>query len=115
MISNSLKILSIISILIILFIITFFVKKNKILVKYSIIWYFCCLLLVLFVLFPTTLSWITHLFGIKLESNFIFIMVIAVLFVISISLTIIVSEQKEAIKNVIQEVSILKSKSGDKK
>ena len=115
MISNNLKILSIIGILIIALIITFFVRKNKILIKYSIIWYFCCLLLIIFVLFPAILTWITHLFGVELESNFIFMIMIGILFIINISLTIIVSEQKESIKTLIQEVSILKSKSGDDK
>lgn len=115
MISNNLKILSIIAILVIALIITFFVRKNKIIIKYSIIWYSCCILLILFVLFPTILTWFTHLFGVELESNFIFMIMIGILFIINISLTVIVSEQKESIKALIQEISIQKSESGDKK
>lgn len=115
MITSNLKILSIVCILIMALIITFFVRKNKILIKYSIIWYSCSALLILFVLFPSVLTWFTHLFGIELESNFIFMIMIGILFIISISLTIIVSQQKEAIRVLTQELSILKSKSGDKK
>ena len=114
MISNNLKILLIISILVIALIITFFVRKNKILVKYSIIWYLCCFLLLLFVLFPALLTWCTHILGVELESNFIFMLMIGILFVISISLTVIVSKQKESIKTLIQEISILRSRSDDK-
>ena len=45
-----------------------------------------------------------------MASNMIFAIMIGGLFIICISLTIIVSIQKEQIKNLIQEVSILKSK-----
>ena len=106
--TTNLKIISILFILLIIFIITFFVKRNRIIIKYSIVWYFCCLLLILFTLFPNLLSWFTHLFGIEVASNFIFALLIGFLFVITISLTIIVSQQKEQIRKLVQEVSILK-------
>ena len=107
--TNNLKIISILFIISIAVIITLFVKKNKILVKYSIVWYSSCILLILFTLFPNLLGWFTHLFGIEVASNFIFALLIGFLFIISVSLTIIVSEQKEQIRNLIQEISILKS------
>jgi hypothetical protein len=106
--TTNLKIISILFILLIIFIITFFVKRNRIIIKYSIVWYSCCLLLILFTLFPNLLSWFTHLFGIEVASNFIFALLIGFLFIISISLTIIVSQQKEQIRKLVQEVSLLK-------
>ena len=106
--TTNLKVISILFILLIIFVITFFVKRNRIIIKYSIVWYSCCLLLILFTLFPNLLSWFTHLFGIELASNFIFALLIGFLFVITISLTIIVSQQKEIIRKLVQEVSILK-------
>ena len=107
--SSNLKILALIFLLLIAIIITLFVRKNKISIKYSLIWYLMCLVLALFTLFPNVLELITNFFGIKLASNFIFVLMIGGLFVITISLTIIVSIQKEQIKNLIQEISILKS------
>ena len=107
--TNNLKIISILFAVLIAIIITLFVKKNRILVKYSIVWYSSCILLILFTLFPNLLGWFTHLFGIEVASNFIFALLIGFLFIITVSLTIIVSVQKDQIKNLIQEVSILKS------
>lgn len=106
--STSLKLASIIFILTIVVFITIFVKKHKISVKYSIIWYFCSLILILLVLFPSLLTWLTDLLGIQVASNMIFALMLGVLFIITISLTIIVSEQKEQIRTLIQEISILK-------
>ena len=115
MIANNLKLLSILFLLFIVIIITLFVRKNKITIKYSIIWYLSSLLLMLFVLFPSLLTWFTNLFYIQLVSNFIFALLLGFLFIISISLTIIVSEQKEQIRNLIQEISILKGEKNDNK
>ena len=108
--SNNLKILSILFLLLVAIIITLFVRKNKISIKYSLIWYFMCFILAIFTLFPYLLGLITNFFGIQVASNMIFAIMIGGLFIICISLTIIVSIQKEQIKNLIQEVSILKSK-----
>src|SRR5574344_1395172 len=96
--TTNLKMFAIAFIIIIVGFITYFVKKNKISVKYSIVWYLSCLLLILFTLFPNLLGWVTSLFGIEVASNFIFALMIGFLFIITISLTIIVSEQKEQIR-----------------
>ena len=89
--------------------VTYYVKKNKISVKYSIVWYLCMVILALFTIFPNILGYVTNLVGIEVSSNFIFAFMIGVLFIITLSLTIIVSEQQEKIKQLVQEISILKS------
>ena len=63
----------------------------------------------LFTVFPWLLGYVTKLIGIQLSSNFIFAFMIGVLFFLTLSLTIIVSEQQDKIKMLIQEISILKS------
>ena len=98
----------IILILFLFILVTYYVKKNKISVKYSIVWYLCLFTLTLFTIFPNLLGYVTKLFGIQVSSNFIFAFMIGVLFIITLSLTIIVSEQQEKIRILIQEVSILK-------
>lgn len=111
---TNLKLFAILFILILILFVTYFVKKNKISIKYSIVWYFSCLLLAIFTIFPSLLSWVTNLFGIEVESNFIFALMIGFLFIINISLTIIVSEQKEIIKKLVQEVSLMKEIKNEK-
>ena len=106
---------AIVFLLVIIFVITMFVKRNKISIKYSIVWYFICLFLILLTLFPGLLGFFTNLLKIQVASNMIFALMLVGLFVISISLTIIVSEQKEQIRNLIQELSTLKKEIKDTK
>ena len=112
--SLSVQLVALIFIIFLLVLITYYVKKNKISIKYSIVWYFCLLLLGLFTIFPELLGFVTKLIGIQLSSNFIFAFMIGVLFIITLSLTIIVSEQQEKIKLLIQELSILKNEKNKK-
>ena len=113
--NTGIQILALIFILLIFLSITYFVINNKLNVKYAIIWYFCLVLLALFTIFPDLLGWFTKLFEIQVSSNFIFAFMIGILFIINISLTIIVSEHKERIRTLTQEVSIMKELKNDKK
>lgn len=108
MIDWKIKLAVVIALLFVFCIITHFVKKNRITVRYSIVWYLALTVLLVFSVFPELLGWLTSLVGMQLSSNFLFVLVIAFLFFICISLTIIVSEQKEQIRKLIQEVSIIK-------
>ncbi len=108
MIDWKVKVAAAISLLFVIGIITHFVKKEKITVRYAIIWYLSLVVLMVFSIFPEVLGWLTSFAGMELSSNFLFVLLIAFLFFICISLTIIVSEQKEQIRKLIQEVSILK-------
>lgn len=108
-----LKVIAIVFLLLILFVITMFVKRSKISVRYSLIWYVICIILIALTLFPELLGDVTNLLKIRVASNMIFALMLVGLFVINISLTIIVSEQKEQIRNLIQELSIVKKKMKD--
>ena len=111
--STQLTVVALIFLLILLFVITMFVKRSKISIKYSLIWYFIIILLILLTLSPSFLGFVTNLLKIQVASNMIFALMLVGLFVISISLTIIVSEQKENIRNLTQEISILKKELKD--
>ncbi|MCR4893959.1 MAG: DUF2304 domain-containing protein [Eubacteriales bacterium] len=109
MIDIKIKICAVIGILFIVGVITHFVRKEKITVGYSIVWYLSCLVMILFSIFPEIFRFFSDLIGFEISSNFLFVLLIAFLFFICISLTIIVSEQKEQIRRLIQEISIMKS------
>jgi hypothetical protein len=101
------------SIIFLVFIISFIVyliKKEKISVKYSLVWLLPCFILLIFTLVPGFLNWTTKFLGFKTGSNMIFALLIAFLMVITISLTVIVSKQNEKIRLLIQEISLLKEK-----
>lgn len=106
--SENLKILSLLFILLIVIIITLFVRRDNISIKYSLIWYGALFILFLFTISPKLLIWITDLFKVQVSSNLVLALIIGILFIVSISLTIVVSKQKDQIKLLIQEVSLIK-------
>lgn len=108
--SLSLKLDSTIFILSIMILIIVLVKKEKISVKYSLVWLLPCILLLVFVLMPGFLTFTTTFLGFQTSSNMIFALLIGFLMIITIALTVIVSKQKEKIKLLIQEISLLKEK-----
>lgn len=97
------SVLIIISILVLL-------RKNRVNIKYSLIWIILFLILLIATVIPGFLSWITHLMGFKTASNMVISIILAVLVIISISLTVIVSQQDKKIRLLIQEISMLKNK-----
>lgn len=107
--SLSIQLVALAFILFLFILVTYYVVKNKISIRYSIVWYISLLVLTLFTVFPWLLGYVTKLIGIQLSSNFIFAFMIGVLFFLTLSLTIIASEQQDKIKMLIQEISILKS------
>ena len=112
--SWTLKTGSIIFVLIVIGVINFLVVKDKISVKYSLVWSVPGVILLLFTLIPGLLVWTTNSLGFQTASNMIFAVLIGLLLLISISLTVIVSKQNNQIRLLIQELSILKEKIHDK-
>lgn len=108
--SISLKIVSISFILLLIIMILHLLKKDKITIKYSIAWLIPCIILLFFTIIPGFLSWTTKILGFQTASNMVIAMLIALLMMISIVLTVIVSNQKNQIRVLIQEVSLLKEK-----
>lgn len=96
-----------------LIIIIYIVRSEKISIKYSMVWLFSGLLILFFALFPNLMQSISKLIGFEILSNMVFLIFFSILFLITISLTIIVTHQKAQIQLLIQELSILKSNIGE--
>lgn len=92
----------------------YLIKKDKINIKYSLIWIIILGILLIFLLIPGLLGYVTKLLGFNLSSNMIFSLLIGSLVVINISTTSIVSSQDKKIRLLIQEVSLLKDEKGKK-
>lgn len=82
------------------------VNKGILQLKYSLIWLFVSLALIVTACFPTVVFKLTALVGIETPSNLIFFLAIVALLGICFSLTIIVSKQEMKIKRLIQQLSI---------
>lgn len=95
-------------------IILIILKRGRISVKYSLVWFIPVIVILICALIPNFMMMLAKLLGFQTLSNMIFSILIAILIFICLSLTIIVSGQKEKIKLLIQEVSLLKEKVDDK-
>ncbi len=96
--------------LLLLFITLYLLKKGRIPVKFSLLWIFISIILLVVGLFPEIISSIAGIFGFKTMSNMLIGILIAMLMFITIALTIIVSGQKYRITLLTQELSMLKEK-----
>lgn len=108
--STSLKIFAILFITLIIITIFYLLRKDKISIKYSIVWFIPSFILLIFTIIPGLLVWTSKIMGFQTASNMVFALLICLLVIIIISLTVIVSKQKEQIRRLIQEISIIKEK-----
>lgn len=113
--SNVLIICLIIFSIVWFFIIFRLLKKGKISVKYSLTWFLMALLILLVGLFPKFMEFIANLFGFTTISNLVIGIILTLLMFITLVLTMIVTNQRTQIKNLTQEISILKKEVNDEK
>lgn len=85
-------------------------RKGRIPIKYSLLWYFSAIIVFLVAVFPFVIEWCANLLGFTTLSNLIVAIIIGILLFLTMSLTIITSGQKKKITLLIQEVSSLKEK-----
>lgn len=105
MIASNLRLVLIISIISYFVIILLLLKKKSLSLKYTLLWLFAGLVLCLMVIRPDLLYWFTHALGIIDAMNGLFVLCIAFIIMILMSLTAIASGQAEKIKNLTQTIS----------
>lgn len=106
----NLILISILFIVFVMFLILYFIRKDKIKVKYSIVWLLLFAFLLVCLIIPGFLEFLTEFLGFQTPSNMIISLLLAVLVVINISLTGIVSSQDKKVRLLVQEVSMMKKK-----
>jgi hypothetical protein len=90
-------------------------RKGRVPIKYSLVWFLSAIIIMFVAIFPGILEYFASLMGFITISNMVIGMMIVILLFITMSLTVIVSGQKEKIRLLIQEVSILKGEFGKNK
>ena len=96
-----------------LFIILWMLKKKKLTVRYSIVWFFAAFVLVLFAVFPYIVLVLRDLLQVELVSNLVFLMVLAFVLFMLLSISCIVSVFSEKLKRLSQEVALLEQRVRD--
>jgi hypothetical protein len=86
------------------------VRKNRITIKYSLVWMSAILAILIGALIPGILPFIADLLGFETLPNLIFTLMIGILISVSMVLTIIVSGLKEKVRVLTQEISLLKER-----
>lgn len=89
------------------------VATGKLLLKYSLLWLLLCFALLFCAIFPSAVYSISEFFGILAPSNFVFLVGIALLFAVALSLSVVVSKQVDSIKNLTQRVAILEKEADE--
>lgn len=105
MIPITLRIVLVMGVLAYFGIILMFLKKKSLALKYTLLWLAAGAVFAIMVVWPNTLVWFIHLLGIAGNMNGLFILCIAFLMMILMSITAIVSKQTEKIKNLTQTIS----------
>ena len=105
MIPVTLRVVLIIGIVSYFIIILMFLKKKSLALKYTLLWLAAGAVMGIMVIWPSSLTWFIHLLGITGNMNGLFILSIAFLVMILMSITSIVSKQADKIKNLTQTIS----------
>lgn len=100
--------------IVIYFIILFILlKKKKLTLRYTLLWLFCGVILLLLSLFPGLLKSVTSLLGFQVQSNALFAILFFFVLLILMSLTSIISKQNESIKRLVQHAALLEKRLRD--
>lgn len=83
------------------------VSKERLLLKYSLLWLVLALLLLICALFPDTLFSLSRAIGFEAPSNFVFFIGLFCLLAIALSLSVIASKQTIKIKNLTQRIALI--------
>ena len=90
--------------------IIFFLKKNALSLKYTLLWIFSGFFMLLVSIFPNSLRYVTNILGFELVSNAIFSFLLGFIIIILLQLTSIVSKQSESLKTLIQTNALLEKR-----
>lgn len=110
MIPSTLRIVLIAALIFYFVMILIFLKNKTLELRYTLLWMFAGAILALLVIWPELLSRFVKLVGIQSNMNGLFIMAIAFIVMIMMSLTSIVSRQTNKIRHLIQEIAILEKR-----
>ena len=113
MLPTRLVITLLVGLLVYFFIILMLLKYKEISLKYTLLCLLSGLLLVLLVIFPSILTWLSNVLGFQSNMNGLMVMGVAFIIVIIMSLTSIVSKQSNKIRNLVQYTALLEKRIRD--
>lgn len=104
--NSSLRIVISIALLVYYIFIFYFLKKKSLTLKYTLLWLFTGLVMVLVVIFPQALEMVLHAVGVVELTNGLFGIVCFALLIILLSITSIVSMLNDKLRKLIQQCAM---------
>lgn len=99
-----------VTVLIFMLVIVNYLRKGTLTFQYSLIWFVLAFALLICILFPDILISLSHLVGVEVASNFVFLVEGIFVLVLLISLTLIVSKQRKQIVRLTQRMAIIEKR-----
>ena len=113
MMTNLFRIILLAGVLLYLILILILMRKGRMSLKYSLIWFFSGIVLLICAVFPQVIRFFTHLIGVYSETNAVFFLGVCFLILIVLSLTSIVSGQSERIRILVETQALLEKRLRD--
>ena len=104
------RIILLIGVLLYLAIILVLMRKGRMSLKYSLIWFLSGVILLISAIFPQVIRFFTQFMGVYSEANAVFFFGVCFLILIGLSLTSIASGQSERIRTLVQTQAILEKR-----
>lgn len=110
MIPQNLQITLSIAVVCYFIIILYYLKRKMLELKYTLIWLVAGVVMGVMIYFPELTVWLVHLVGMQDNMNGLYIMCLAFIMMILMTLTSIASRQQLKIRILIQEISMLEKR-----
>lgn len=113
MMTTVFRIILLVCVLVYLLVILALMRRGRMSLKYSLIWFLSGVILLICVIFPQVICFFTRLMGIYSDTNAVFFIGVCFLILIVLSLTSIASGQSERIRTLVQTQAILEKRVRD--
>lgn len=110
MISSTLRICMLIAIAVYFVLLVMLLKKKSLSLKYTILWLFAGLLMLVLAIWPGILGWLAGVVGIELPVNALFAIMFFCVIIILVSMTSIVSKLNRNVTELVQQQAILEKR-----
>ena len=110
MLSPSLRLAILFALVIYFIILGILLKKQKLALRYTLLWIASGLIMLILLIFPQLLNAVTSILGIEVQSNALFAILFFCILMILMSITVVISKQNESIKKLTQYTAILEKR-----
>ncbi len=108
--SLALRIFALILVILYFTVIFVLVKKNRLLLRYSLLWFFAGAVMLVIVIWPGLLFWGAGLLNIEVPANGLFGICIILGIILMISFTVVISDFSAKIKTLVQNQALLEER-----